>query len=84
MQEGPHDGVAADAVPAVSAPAAPTPLTRVSVAAAASTLLLMDMKIPLLEPPSRALRTAGSSWPPQHAKFRTRPNRSARCRLTVA
>src|ERR1700723_1948679 len=43
MQEVPHDGVAADAPPAVSAPATPTPPTRVSVAAAASTLLLMDM-----------------------------------------
>src|SRR6266852_8437334 len=43
MQVKPHDGVAAPAVPAVSAPAAPAPLTRVSVAAAARTLLLIDM-----------------------------------------
>ena len=43
MQDGPHDGVAADADPAVSAPAMPTPPTRVSVAAVASTLLLKDM-----------------------------------------
>src|SRR6516164_8379375 len=50
MQDGPHDGVAAPAVPAVIAPTVPTPPTRVSVAAAASTLLLMDMDVPLLEP----------------------------------
>src|SRR5580693_626825 len=43
MQEPPHDGVAADAVPALSAPAAPTPPSRVSVAALARTLPLMDM-----------------------------------------
>src|SRR5271170_2771184 len=42
-QEPPHDGVAADADPAVSVPAMPTPPTRVSVAATASTLLLMDI-----------------------------------------
>src|ERR1700722_20713362 len=48
-QDQPHDGVAALAVPAVSAPAAPTPPTMVSVAAAASTLLLMDMGVPLLK-----------------------------------
>src|SRR5580693_8039227 len=42
-QELPHDGVAADAEPAVSAPTTPTPPTKVSVAAAASTLLLKDM-----------------------------------------
>src|SRR6516164_7099301 len=52
MQLGPHDGVPADAVPAVITPATPTPPTRVSVAAAASTLLLMDMNVPLLEPPA--------------------------------
>jgi len=34
--------------------------------------------IPLLEPPSRALRTAGSSWPPQHATIgHVRPARHA-------
>src|SRR5579862_223651 len=49
MQAGPHDGVAALAEAAPSVPAAPTPPTRVSVAAAASTLLLMDMNVPLLE-----------------------------------
>ena len=67
MQEAPHDGVAADAVPALSAPAMPTPPTMVSVAAAASTLLLMDMNDSSLEPRSRTLRTAASSWPPQRA-----------------
>jgi hypothetical protein len=35
--------VAADAVPAVNMPAMPTPPTKVSVAAAAATLLLMDI-----------------------------------------
>src|SRR5580693_4456483 len=41
----PHDGVAALAVPAVvSTPAVPTPPTKASVVAAASTLLLMDME----------------------------------------
>ena len=50
MQESPHDGVAADAVPAVSAPAMPTPPTMVSVAAAASTLLLIDMNDSSLDP----------------------------------
>src|ERR1700733_1107242 len=40
----PHDGVAALAVPAVSVPARPAPPTMVSVAAAASTLVLMDME----------------------------------------
>jgi hypothetical protein len=39
----PHDGVAADAVPAPSTPAVPTPPTKASVAATESTLLLMDM-----------------------------------------
>src|SRR5580700_10410675 len=43
MQAGPHDGVAADAVPALSTPAVPTPPTKASVAATESTLLLMDM-----------------------------------------
>src|SRR6266567_246892 len=48
MQLSPHDGVAA---PADSAAIAPTPPTRVSVAAAAKTLLLMVMKlVPPLEP----------------------------------
>src|ERR1700722_14804042 len=65
MQELPHDGVAADAPPAVSAPATPTPPTRVSVAAAASTLLLMDINSSSLGTHSHALRTAVSSWPPQ-------------------
>src|SRR5690242_2913347 len=44
----PHDGVAALAGPAASVPAAPP--TRVSVAAAASILLLKDMDVPFLEP----------------------------------
>ena len=44
MQEGPHDGVAAEAVSALSAPAMPTPPTMVSAAATAATLLLTDMK----------------------------------------
>src|ERR1700722_10206047 len=65
IQELPHDGVAADAPPAVSAPATPTPPTRVSVAAAASTLLLMDINSSSLGTHSHALRTAVSSWPPQ-------------------
>src|ERR1700744_6608559 len=43
MQFLPHDGVAADAAPAVSVPAAPMPPTSVSVAAAAKTLLLKDI-----------------------------------------
>src|SRR5580693_6729777 len=62
MQEWPHDGVAALALPAVSAPAAPRPPTRVNVAAAASTLLLMDMDGPLSElttVPCARLRGAG-------------------------
>src|SRR5579872_3984 len=59
----PHDGVAALAGPALSTPAVPTPPTRVSVAAAASTLLLMDMGCSSLGTHSRALRTAVSSLP---------------------
>src|SRR5580658_6433294 len=58
MQEPPHDGVAALAVPALSAPAMPTPPTKVSVAAVASTLLLMDMKQFLSWNHGRTLRTA--------------------------
>src|SRR5580704_8146066 len=50
MQAGPQDGVAADALPAPSTPAVPTPPTKASVVATESTLLLMDMEIPLLEP----------------------------------
>src|SRR5215472_3875943 len=50
IQAGPQDGVAAPADPAVSTPIVPTPPTMVSVAAAASTLLLKDMNIPFLEP----------------------------------
>src|SRR5271154_2482009 len=84
MQELPHDGVAADALPAVSAPATPTPPTRVSVAAAASTLLLMDMgEHSSLGTRSRTLRTAASSWP-SVARVGCFPDRSARCRLAVA
>src|SRR5580704_3244649 len=64
MHELPHDGVAALAVPAVSAPATPTPPTRVSVAAAASTLLLMDIgENSSLGTRSHTLRTAAPSWP---------------------
>src|SRR5207244_12684009 len=52
MQELPHDGVAALAE---SAPTVLTPPTTVSVTAAASTLLLMDMKqIPFLLQPRPA------------------------------
>ena len=58
MQLPPHDGVAALAV---IAPMAPTPPTRVNVAAAAKTLLLMDMEQFLSRNPSRTLRTA--VWP---------------------
>src|SRR3984957_10632216 len=64
MQELPHDGVAAAAPPAVSAPVTPTPPTRVSVAAAASTLLLMDIgENSSLGTRSHTLRTAAPSWP---------------------
>src|SRR5579859_7300419 len=42
----PHDGVAAEAD---TAPIAPTPPTRASVAAPASSLLLMDINVPFLE-----------------------------------
>src|SRR5580693_6023546 len=59
----PHDGVAADAVPAPSTPAVPTPPTKASVAATESTLLLMDMDDSSLGTPSRALRTAGRAGP---------------------
>src|SRR5271170_6571679 len=84
IQELPQAGVAAAAVPAVSTPATPTPPTRVSVAAAASTLLLMDMgEHSSLGTRSRALRTAASSWPPV-ARVGLFPDRSARCRLAVA
>jgi hypothetical protein len=48
-QVSPQDGVAALALTAVSAPTAPVPPTRVSVAAAANTLLLMDIESFLLE-----------------------------------
>ena len=56
-QAAPHDGVAAPAVPAVSTPIVPTPLTMVSAAAVASTLLLKDMEFPSWNH-SRTLRTA--------------------------
>ncbi len=72
-QNVPHDGVAADAVPAVSAPVTATPPTMVSVAAAASTLLLMDIKQFPSWNHSRALRTAVPSC-----------HRGAYCLLTVA
>src|ERR1700728_1794181 len=55
-QSSPHDGVAALAVPALSAPTMPTPPTRVSVAAVARALLLIDMNDFSLYY-SRALRT---------------------------
>src|SRR5271155_6082016 len=80
MQLWPHDGVAALAL---SAPAAPRPPTRVSVAVAASTLLLMDMDGSL----------SWNSQPhPAHgcvelapaARIGFFPDRSARCRLAVA
>jgi hypothetical protein len=73
IQLNPHDGVAADAVPAVSAPVTATPPTIVSVAAAASTLLLMDIKQFPSWNHSRALRTAVPSC-----------HRSTYCLLTVA
>src|SRR5581483_11338869 len=57
MQLAPQDGVAALAD---MAPAAPTPPTRVSVAAAAKTLLLMDMEF-LSRYLSRTLRTAAGA-----------------------
>src|SRR5579859_3952127 len=76
----PHDGVAALAGPALSTPAVPTPPTRVSVVAAASTLLLMDMDDSSLGTCGRALRTTASSRPPRHARpDGFRPD-SARCR----
>src|ERR1700730_10988107 len=62
MQLLPHDGGAAPAVPAVSTPTVPTPPTMVSVAAAASTLLLMDMKQFPSWNHSRTLRTTVSAW----------------------
>ena len=60
----PHDGVAALAAPAVRAADAPTPPTRVSAAAAAKTLLLMDMKSSFLEPqpyPAHGCRSTTAS-----------------------
>src|SRR5580658_3389287 len=81
MQEPPHDGVAALAVPALSAPAMPTPPTRVSVAAEASTLLLMDIKqVPLVEH-SRTLRTAVALAP---AALGTLPTRGGLIRSGTA
>src|SRR5580700_8499768 len=82
MQAGPQDGVAADALPAPSTPAVPTPPTIVSVAATASTLLLMDMGNSSLGTHSRALRTATLSSPPQRTSDSS-PIASARCRLAV-
>src|SRR5215472_6620564 len=79
-QPGPHDGVPAAAGPAVSAPAMPTPPTRVSVAAAASTLLLMDINVPLLEPTAVPCARL-SELTPAAREDRTHPTRSARCRL---
>ncbi len=58
IQAGPHDGVAALAENVLTAP---TPPTRVSVAAAAMTLLLMDMKQFPSWNHSRTLRTAVST-----------------------
>ena len=92
MQEGPHDGVAAEAVPAVSAPAAPTPPTMVSVAAAASTLLLMDMNDSSLGTPqpypahgcvelAPAARGTGGFRPARHAAGSRRPGQDVK-RLT--
>jgi len=74
----PQDGVAAAAEPAVTAPATPTPPTRVSVAAVASTLLLMDIRnYSFLGTRSRALRAAAFK---AGLPRRTRPDgfRSAR------
>src|SRR3984957_21005373 len=82
-QDQPHDGVAALAVPAVSAPAAPTPPTMVSVAAAASTLLLMDMGVPLLNSQPRPARGC-VELAPRGARSELLPDRSVRCRLAVA
>ena len=65
----PHDGVAALAVPAVSAPAAPTPPTMVSVAAAASTLLLMDIGVPLLNSQPRPARGCVELAPAAHDRI---------------
>src|ERR1700722_5168461 len=62
-QELPHDGVAALAPPAVNVPMAPTPPIKVSVAAAASTLVLMDINGSSLGTRSCTLRTAARSWP---------------------
>src|ERR1700732_3352248 len=74
MQELPHDGVAALAEPALSAPATPTPPTRVSVAAASSTLLLMDIgEVSSLGTRSRALRTAAPSSPRNTRRILARP-----------
>src|SRR5215213_6619554 len=55
MQFGPHCGVAALAE---SVPTVLTPPTMVSIAATASTFLLMDIGSSFLEPHSRTLRTA--------------------------
>src|SRR6516225_1497120 len=66
-QRMPHDGVAAPAGSAVSAPAMPTPLTRVSVAAAASTLLLMDMGVSSLGTPRPSPAHGRVKLAPQHA-----------------
>src|ERR1700752_1839825 len=77
----PHDGVAALAVPALSPPAVPTPPTRVSVVAAASTLLLMDMDDSSLGTPRPCPAHGRVKQAPAAREDRTRPNRSARCRL---
>src|ERR1700720_3862628 len=78
MQLLPHDGVAADAVPAVSAPAMPTPPTRVSVVAAASTLLLMDIDDSFLGTPRPCPAHGRVELAPQHATIgHVRPARHA-------
>src|SRR5271170_6841693 len=77
MQLGPHDGVPADAVPAVSTPAVPTPPTRASVAAEASTLLLMDMNVPLLEPTAVPCARLSELAPAARGPEGSRPARHA-------
>ena len=64
MQLWPHDGVAA---PADTAATEPTPPTRVSVAAAAKTLLLMDMDSSSLEPQSYPAYDCRATTAPRQA-----------------
>src|SRR6266700_2638165 len=71
MQWLPHDGVAA---PADSAATEPTPPTRVSVAAAAKTLLLMDMDSSSLEP---------QSYPAYDCRATTAPRQANRAECLV-